>query len=96
MAAAGGEVVDGRRSRLRPRNHSKARMASRRVRGVAGDEEGLDLGLDQRGGFERLLVAVIGRGFAAPAAVVADQPQPLAVDVRLARVPRQRAQALLE
>ena len=43
--------------RLRPRNQSNARCARSAVLGIAGDGERGELGLDERGGVERLLVA---------------------------------------
>ena len=80
---------------MRPRNHSNARIARAPCSLLAGDGEGAQLGFDQRGGVERLLVAGARRGLASAAAAVTREPECGLVEAALVAQPAQRVESKL-
>ena len=85
----------GRWSRLRPRNQSNARCARSAVLRIAGDGEGGELGLDECGRVERLLVAVSRSRLGATPAAVAGQPKRALGEPGLVAEPAERVEARL-
>ena len=65
------------------------------VLGVVGDSEGAQLGFDERGGVERLLVAGARRRLASAAAVVPRKPERVLVEPALVAEPAQRLEPKL-
>ncbi len=75
---------------LRPRNHSNARIARTPCSASCVTANARQLGLDERGGVERLLVAGARRLLAAAAAAVAGEPERVLVESALVAEPAQR------
>ena len=73
-AAAGREVVEGPLESVAAEEPVEGALGAQAVLGVAGDRERRELGLDERRGVERLLVARPGSRLVAVAAAVAGQP----------------------
>src|SRR6478752_9624671 len=65
------------------------------VLGVVSDSEGTQLGFDERGGVERLLVAGAWRRLASAAAVVPRKPERVLVEPALVAEPAQRLERTL-
>src|SRR5581483_12053304 len=66
------------------------------VLGVVGDRKGGQLGLDERGGIEGLLVARARSRFAVLSTVMAGKPEHVACETALVAQPAQRIQASLD
>ena len=92
-ATAGREVVQGPAETVAPEEPLECALRAGAVLGIAGDGKCSQLGLDERGGVERLLVACAGGGLVATAPLVAGQPQQPVGEPRFVAEPRKRLEA---
>ena len=94
-AAAGGEVVQRPVQAVAAEEPVEGPLRTQPVLRIAADGEGGQLGLDERGRVERLLVARSGSRLVATAAIVSGQPQRPLVEAGLVAEPAEGVEARL-
>src|SRR5581483_1033799 len=92
-AAAGCEVVQRPLQPVAAEEPFECADRAGAVLGLTRDGEGAQLGLDERGRIERLLVAHARRRLASPTATVTREPECLRVEAALVAQPAQRVEA---
>ena len=95
-AAAGREVVERQVQAVASEEPLERVARANAVLGLVRDRERHELGLDERGRVERLLVAVAGGRLLAAASAVARQAQEVVLQAALVAEPAQRLEAELD
>ena len=95
-AAAGREVVERQVQAVAPEKPLERVPRANAVLCLVRDGEGHELGLDEGGGVERLLVAVAGSRLAAAASAVTRQAKEVVLQAALVAEPPQRLEAELD